>query len=148
MLTSCNNQNQEDRLKKLEEQVSKLDSIVSPLPKVNSQQTNTIISNEQSVRSDLNVAQKFVGSWKYYGSVPPSRDNSMNGIICQLERYASTNKTFVFHLWTGQDLVLSILDENTLVGQNVSLSVKYDTKTDHIALIFDNGNEVIYSRLQ
>lgn len=145
-LTSCTNRNQENRIKELELQVAKLDSSISLKHKVNSQKH--ITTDGQSELSSLSVAEKFVGSWKYYGSLPPDKDNSMSGIVCELERYANTNETFVFHLWDGHDLILSIQDDNTLIGQNAALSVKYDPKTDRISLVFSSGNESFYSRLK
>lgn len=145
LLSSCDNSSQENKIKELEDKIAKLDSTVSTNQKVNTQEQ--VETNEQPKSSNLSIENKFVGTWKYYGSNPPDKDNSMSGIVCELERYAKTKETFVFHLWDGHDLILSIQDENTLIGQNATLSVKYYPDTDRISLVFINGNESFYSRL-
>lgn len=146
---SCTNQNHEQRIQKLEAQVSKLDSIL----KVSDAQKSVKAKNErtnaeENITSNSSGNQKFIGTWKYYKSIPAANDNSMNGIVCILERYGNTHKTFVFHLWTGDDLILSIKNENTLVGQNANLAVQYDASTDHLSLVYADGSKEVYSRLQ
>jgi hypothetical protein len=93
---------------------------------------------------------KFLGSWKYYTSIPKRNpnDHSMNGVICELERYKNTQQTYVFHLFTGNELILSIRDENTLVGENANLSVNYDESTGHLMLITSPENRIVFSKLK
>jgi len=95
------------------------------------------------------VDKNFVGSWMFYQLIPndKSDDQSMNGIVCNIEKYAKTNKTFVLLLF-GNELLFSEKDENTLVGQNNSGTIVFDPKTGHITVFLDKDNGIIFSKLE
>ena len=107
---------------------------------------------DESTVDKVEVQKKFIGQWKYYSSYPvdPKDDGSMNGIICNLEKYENTDETLVFHLWTGNDLILSIQDADTLSGQNVKkLKVRYVEDTGHLILVEnEDGSGLEFSRLK
>ena len=135
VLLSCSNQKQEERIKDLEQKLAQLDP-------------DSVESQETNVKKDLNTDEKFIGRWKYYKMSPAAKDNSMNGIICNLEKYQNTNETYVFHLYTGNDLILSIKDKNTLKGENANINVVYDPKLDLLKLVMSSGNKTIFRRLK
>lgn len=151
---SCTtNQNYENRIKKLEAKIIELDSSLTSILKENQQQKkvpgkNKKASQLQKIKSNLSVERKFVGTWIYYKSIPAAQDNSLSGITLTLERYANTNETFVAHIFSGHDLILSVKNENTLVGQNANMSVKYDANTDNLSLVISSGTTQVYSRLK
>ena len=111
-------------------------------------QTGTNTSTYEN-NSAIDNGDKFVGSWKFYSSsLKKKNDHSMDGIICELERYKNTKETFVFHLFTGNDLVLSVQDKNTLKGENASMSVTYEESTGHIILKIASNNSMAFSKLK
>ena len=95
------------------------------------------------------MSHRFIGQWKFYAPYPadPKYDGSMNGIICGLEKYENTDSSFVFHLWMGKDVVLSIQDQNTLSGQNASITLKYDSNSGHLIVLHKDGTGVEFSKI-
>ena len=111
----------------------------------------SIVLFQISCKNSADVSNKFVGQWKFYAVYPEdNKDNSsLNGIICGLEKYENTEETFVFHISTGRDAILSIQDANTLVGQNAKLSLKYVEDTGHLILVeHEDGSGLEFSKLK
>ena len=107
-------------------------------------------ANASPQRIALSIDDKFVGSWKYFGYIPdddPS-DHSMDGIICELEKYKETKKTYVFHLYTGNDLILSIRDDSTLTGENAEMTVRYSEPSGHLILRISPKSKIVFAKLQ
>jgi hypothetical protein len=148
---SCVNNDYEERIQALEKKVLELDSLENN-SKENTRNltefSKTSSSKKNIYKTEISdIDKKFIGSWIYFKSIPDANDNTMEGLICILEKQKNTKKTYVFHLWSGHDLLLSIKDDNTLIGKNANLSVKYDSKTDQLALCFSDGGKEIYKRL-
>jgi hypothetical protein len=80
--------------------------------------------------------------------VPAATDNSMKGIVCNLEKFSNTQKTYVFHLFSGHDLILSKKDENTLVGENANMSVKLNPNTGLLTLATSDGASWTFKKLK
>ncbi len=102
-------------------------------------------------KKEVNVDERFVGAWKLIAMLPDKNpnDHSLDGIICHLEKYQNTNKTFVFHLFTGNDLVLSIQDESNLVGENANMKVKFDDTTNKLILTIPGSNTTfVFKKLE
>lgn len=125
-LTSCTNNNQ--RINELEKRVSQIEE------KLN--------ENEQE-KSELD--EKFIGAWKL---INESGDSSMDGIVNRLEKYGNSEKTYVFHLFSGHDLILSTENENKLVGQNANMIVRYDENNDELILSIPGDSKWRYLKLE
>lgn len=106
--------------------------------------------NASPQSSTLSIDNKFVGSCKYFGYIPDdnSSDHSMDGIICELEKYKDTKKTYVFHLYTGNDLILSIRNDSTLTGENADMTVRYSEPSGHLILRISPKSRIVFAKLQ
>ena len=117
-----------------------------------SEKKNVNVEESNSTeKKEVNVDERFVGAWKLIAMLPDKNpnDHSLDGIICQLEKYKNTNKTFVFHLFTGNDLILSIQDESNLVGENANMRVKFDDTTNKLILtISGSGTTFVFRKLE
>lgn len=121
-------------------------------------QTSTSQEGEEYTAPNLAPSSKttfnpeqFLGSWKIIDVQDNSSqpyDHSMDNIICKLERYQDTQETFVFYLFTGNDLILSPKDENTLIGENANMLVSFDKETEHLTLSIPGKSSWIFRRLK
>jgi hypothetical protein len=72
----------------------------------------------------------------------------MDGIICTMEKLPNSEKSFVFHLYTGHELILSSVDNNNLHGENAGINMRYDEATQNLYMVLPSGSTQIYKKLQ
>lgn len=99
----------------------------------------------------LDIAERFIGAWEIVRLIENHKSHdhsSLQGTIWHLERYENTKKTFVFHLMTGYDLILSIKDEYNLVGVNAKLNVRFNKKSNELILILNSEKTIIFRKLE
>jgi hypothetical protein len=160
LLTSCSNSEYEERFKKLEEKSFQLDSTNKALEKENLALKTEKDKKEEAKKAKAEEIEKartteslsfdgrFVGQWKFHSMNPPAHDGTMDGIICNLEKYSNTQKTYVFHLFTGNDLILSKKDANTLIGENANMSVKLNPNTGLLTLAIPGSSSWTFKKLR
>jgi hypothetical protein len=99
-----------------------------------------------------NADKKFVGSWKFVKLIPTDKpnDHSMDGNICTIEKYGNTKKTYSLTYLDGVPFLLTETenDENTLVGVNTAVYVKYHPETGHLSLFLAKDFEIVFSKLE
>lgn len=107
-------------------------------------------SEKNKIEQNINIANRYVGAWKLVGMIPaiPKNDRTMDGIICKLEKYENTNETFVFHLFGGRDLILSVVNNNKLKGENANMIVVYKAKESRLHLSIPGGSTWIFKKLK
>jgi hypothetical protein len=105
-------------------------------------------STEMSGNND-DIADKFVGTWKFLDVFPGTvKDHSMDGLMCDITRYPNTKETFLVNWWDGTDLIFSLKDNNTLVGQNVGMTIKYEEGQNQIKVYIGSDKGEIFTKLQ
>ena len=109
---------------------------------------NEVYQESYTKNKQIDIQERFVGAWKFVESIPEGTDHSMDGIICQLDKYRNTKSTFVFHLFIGNDLILSVKNDKTLIGENANLNVKFDDKKNRLLLILSNKKTLIFKKLK
>jgi hypothetical protein len=108
-------------------------------------QPNPTIESSQSIDLD----KRYLGTWKLVGLEPTPRkdDHSMDGILCTMEKLPNSEKSFVFHLYTGHELILSSVDNNNLHGENAGINLKYDETTQQLYMTLPSGSTQTYKKL-
>lgn len=111
----------------------------------NTSQSSPTIESSQSI----NLEKRYVGTWKLVGlePVPRKDDHSMDGIVCTMEKLPNSEKSFVFHLYTGHELILSSVDNNNLRGENAGINLRYDEVTQQLYMTLPSGSIQIYKKL-
>ena len=95
--------------------------------------------------------EKLVGSWKIIdvnSDGGKAYDHSMDDIVCELEKYKNTNETYVFHLFTGNELLLTQDAPNHMKGENANMDVTYNDTLDQIVLSIPTKSSWTFKRLK
>ena len=125
-IISCTNNDQ--RIKKLEKRVSQIEEKL-----------------QENKQKKSEIDDRFIGAWKL---INESGDSSMDGIVNRLEKYRNTEETYVFHLFSGHDLILTVENKNKLVGQNANMVVRYDETNEELILSIPGNSSWRYLKLQ
>ncbi|MDG3582950.1 hypothetical protein [Galbibacter pacificus] len=106
-------------------------------------------SCDSKVKSDR-ISERYVGAWKLIGTIPktPENDHSMDGIICEMEQYNSTDRTFKFHLFSGNLLILSAKSDIYLKGENANIDVRFDEAKQLLYMTVSQKNKYIFEKLK
>jgi len=132
---ACENNEDKEKISELENKIAQLETELK--------EKNELLEEKNNISI---LENKFIGSWEIIPD-PNRNDNSMVGIVCELEKYSNTEETFVFHLFTGHELILSVQDENTLVGRNANMIVEYDNASDELVLSIPNSSNWRFKKL-
>ena len=107
-------------------------------------------ATESTQNEALTTDQKFVGDWlvvdNNFGE--NKNDHSMDGIIQSLTKMEGRDETYTFKLYTGNNLILSKRDDNTLTGVNANMKVRYVDSTQHIILAIGNEDKMEFKKLK
>ncbi|MGQ7855801.1 hypothetical protein ACUN24_16325 [Pedobacter sp. WC2501] len=60
----------------------------------------------------------------------------------------NSDETYSFKLYTGNNLILSKQDENTLVGVNAKMKAKYVDSTEHLILSIGKNSTIEFKKLK
>lgn len=114
----------------------------------NSAQSNANQQNEIRQSTEIDLVERYVGAWKLVRMKPaiPKNDHTMDGIICQLEQYQNTKKSFLFNLFTGNKLILTAKDENNLIGENANMNIEF--KDNELYLSIPKKTTWIFKKME
>ncbi|QNR86750.1 hypothetical protein H9N25_10375 [Pedobacter riviphilus] len=106
--------------------------------------------NNSTKTEPLTTDQKFVGNWIVVANnfTENQNDHSMDGIIQPLTKMENSEETYSFKLYTGNNLILSKQDENTLVGVNAKMEAKYVDSTEHLILFIGKNSTMEFKKLK
>ncbi len=87
------------------------------------------------------VDENFVGLWKIIelNNSGGKYDVSNQGVICELEKYKNEKSVYVFHFFDGHELMLTIKDENNLIGQNAAYTLTFDSDKKTLTVFNSEG---------
>lgn len=107
-------------------------------------------NNNSTKTEPLTTDQKFVGNWIVVANnfTENRNDHSMDGIIQPLTKMENSDETYSFKLYTGNNLILSKQDENTLVGVNAKMKAKYVDSTEHLILSIGKNSTIEFKKLK
>lgn len=117
-------------------------------PQYNSPEQN--LSKTIKKDKSIDLDQRYIGAWKLVGMIPEisKNDASMEGIICEIEKYPNTKESYLFHLFTGHQLILSVENSNYLKGQNADMNVRYKEDLSELHLSIPKGSTWIFRKLK
>ena len=120
----------------------------------NKSNTNNVGSNNQKIEvvkeASNNLDERYIGGWKLVdANVGDKRnDNSMDGIICEMTKYLNSNESYVFHLFTGNELILTRETDNHLVGQNANMNADYNESDKKLTISIPGSSSFIFKKLK
>lgn len=97
-----------------------------------------------------NLDERYVGGWKLVDAdiANKGNDSSMDGIICEMEKYLNSDESYIFHLFTGHKLILTKETDNHLVGQNANMNADYNEKTERLTVSIPGGSSWVFKKIK
>ena len=117
---------------------------------------NSIGNDFENTQKDLveknsnTLDERYVGGWKLVETniTNKGNDNSMEGIICEMEKYLNSDESYVFHLFTGHELILTKETNNHLVGQNAKMNADYNENNIELTISIPGGSSWIFKKIK
>ncbi|MBS1549558.1 MAG: hypothetical protein JSS94_06820 [Bacteroidetes bacterium] len=105
---------------------------------------------EFAENSKIDLDDRYIGGWKIVDiNVGKSKnDHSMDGIICEMEKYPNSENSYVFHLFTGHKLILTKETDNYLVGQNANMNANYDDNSETLTISIPKGSSWTFKKIR
>ena len=101
-------------------------------------------------KNSNNLDERYIGGWKLVETNVTNKgnDNSMEEIICEMEKYLNSDESYVFHLFTGHELILTKETNNHLVGQNANMNADYNENNRELTISIPGGSSWIFKKIK